>query len=192
MFSMNCLATVCRELKEFENAEVLYKECLAARETHLGEDHPETLRMLSSLAILYSMTGKFDDCAGLLIKCIQLRVLKLGTENSETVAAIRNLHILYTCVYPQIKEGAYRETIQAILSSHSDLCNYITDLENNIESDGLVSIEPGTADSEKNISQKSQRSSNRLNEYGPELEVLVAASEEIRSSSPKAFEAEIC
>jgi len=51
-----------------------------AQEEQLGLTHPETLRSMHGLAVVYFKLGKYDLAENLLIPCLSGRRQKLGTE----------------------------------------------------------------------------------------------------------------
>ena len=62
---MNNLATTYKSQGKYDEAEVLYKQCLDKSKVVLGEDHPETLITMNNLAALYKSQGRYDEAKAL-------------------------------------------------------------------------------------------------------------------------------
>ena len=55
------LAEVCRPLKQFGEAELLYRRSLTSREKSTGGNGPDTLTVLEQLALVLIQAGKFTE-----------------------------------------------------------------------------------------------------------------------------------
>jgi tetratricopeptide (TPR) repeat protein len=61
----------------------------------LGEDHPDTLDTMNSLAILYKNMGRYDEAEKLFLETIEKRRAVLGPEHQSTRGSIKELIELY-------------------------------------------------------------------------------------------------
>ncbi|MHC4115610.1 MAG: tetratricopeptide repeat protein [Planctomycetota bacterium] len=57
----------------------------------LGEEHPNTLASMGSLAIVYEDQGRYDEAEKLHIKTLEIRRRVLGEEHPNTLASMNNL-----------------------------------------------------------------------------------------------------
>ena len=60
------LANALRHVGKYDEAEPLYRTCLAARKETLGEKHPDTLDSVNNLAGLLESQGKYDEAERIL------------------------------------------------------------------------------------------------------------------------------
>ena len=88
---------------KYDEAEPLYKECLAKRETILGKDHPNTLQSMNNLALLYKSQGKYDEAEIVYKECLAKRETILGKDHPSTLNTMNNLALLYK------SQGKYAE-----------------------------------------------------------------------------------
>ena len=89
------LASLYERQGRYELAEPLCIECLEARKTKLGLDHPDTLGSINNLALLYSRQGRYELAEPLYIECLEGRKTKLGLDHPDTLQSINNLAVLY-------------------------------------------------------------------------------------------------
>ena len=62
---MNNLASIYNEQGKYDEAEVLYKQCLERRIAVLGENHPNTISTISNLEAMYESQGRHDEANAL-------------------------------------------------------------------------------------------------------------------------------
>ena len=62
---------------------------ICARE--LGEDHPNTLALMTNLAVTYSDLGHRDKALALMEQTLKLRRAKLGEDHPDTLGSMSNL-----------------------------------------------------------------------------------------------------
>ena len=91
---------VCRVL--FENRWfVLQEEVQEARKTVLGGRHPDTLVVMSNLALTYWSQGQMDDAVVLTEEVLEARKTSLGDRHPSTLTSIANL----ACMYRSLGRG---------------------------------------------------------------------------------------
>ncbi len=61
----------------------------------LGREHPDTLRDINNLALLYEIQGRYGEAELLLKKALRLREMVLGREHPDTLSSINGLALLY-------------------------------------------------------------------------------------------------
>jgi tetratricopeptide (TPR) repeat protein len=66
------------------------------RRTHLGQDHPDTLRVLDQLAYSCLFAGKTDEAVALYEKVRDCRISKVGRDAPDTVSTLIGLAEAYT------------------------------------------------------------------------------------------------
>ena len=62
----------------------------------LGEEHPDTLRSIHSLAIEYSEAGRGQEGLQLIEQVVEARKRTLGKEHPDTLRSIHDLAIRYS------------------------------------------------------------------------------------------------
>jgi tetratricopeptide (TPR) repeat protein len=81
--------------QRYEEAKTLLDRVLKGRKLKLGEDHPNTIRTIHYLGILYREQGQFDKAENLLLEALDGRRLKLGDTHPHTLESWNNLITLY-------------------------------------------------------------------------------------------------
>jgi Flp pilus assembly protein TadD/tRNA A-37 threonylcarbamoyl transferase component Bud32 len=61
----------------------------------LGEEHPDTLRSVNTVALLYQQQGQFADAEPLFAQALEVRRRVLGQEHPDTLNSMNNLAVLY-------------------------------------------------------------------------------------------------
>jgi tetratricopeptide (TPR) repeat protein len=61
----------------------------------LGDDHPETLRTMGGLAVLYRNQSRYDEAEPLFLETLETRKRVLGDDHPDTLWSMNNLGILY-------------------------------------------------------------------------------------------------
>lgn len=87
----------------YKQAETLYKEALATRRAVLGEQHPDTVRSLNNLAVLYQNLGRYKEVYPLFKEVLAIRQVVLGEQHPDTATSLYNLGELYR------DQGRYEE-----------------------------------------------------------------------------------
>ena len=77
-------------------AEKLHVEVLDARRRVLGEEHPDTIGAIASLAATYQNQGHLKEAEELEIKVLEARQRVLGEEHSDTIRAMDSLSVTYS------------------------------------------------------------------------------------------------
>jgi tetratricopeptide (TPR) repeat protein len=97
------LATLCREIGNYQDAFRWQKESLAIRKKTLGEEHPDTATSYNNLAGLYESMGVYEKAEQLYLKALKIREEVLGEEHPNTATTYNNLAGLYESM------GAYEK-----------------------------------------------------------------------------------
>ncbi|GFH59439.1 hypothetical protein CTEN210_15915 [Chaetoceros tenuissimus] len=92
---MYLVGTLFKDQGRHDEAEPLYKECLANREEIQGQDHPDTLESIHNLAYLYTNQRKFDVAESLYMECLAKQKTILGSDHPSTLHSMNNLAELY-------------------------------------------------------------------------------------------------
>jgi eukaryotic-like serine/threonine-protein kinase len=82
-------------LGQFAIAQSHLETALQLRSRALGDDHPDTLTAMNSLAELYFRQGQFDKAESLFQKALAGRRRVLGDENPATLISLNNLAFLF-------------------------------------------------------------------------------------------------
>jgi tetratricopeptide (TPR) repeat protein len=86
MISGLCVATKAfRMQRKYAQAEPLYVDVLEIQLRLLGENHPDTLRNMNYMALLYVSQGKYAEAKPILTKVLEIRRRVLGPQHSESL-----------------------------------------------------------------------------------------------------------
>ena len=78
----------------YDETEMLYVEKLEISKRDLGEEHPNTLMHMTSLAILYEKQGRYDEAEPLYLQTLEISKRILGDEHPFTLKTMNRLKIL--------------------------------------------------------------------------------------------------
>lgn len=88
---------------DFEQRVKLVKKALTLAEAAFGRNHPNTLRSINYLAVLYDSRGHHREAESLFVRALESSERVLGPEHPDTFRAVRNLARTYQV------QGRYRE-----------------------------------------------------------------------------------
>src|SRR5439155_4406934 len=84
-----------RDLGLYPDAQRQTERALDLRRRVLGEEHPDTLSSMNSIALLYMYQGKYAQAEPVFVKVVQLQRRVLGEEHPDTLGSMSNLTLLY-------------------------------------------------------------------------------------------------
>ncbi|KAG7363817.1 tetratricopeptide repeat protein [Nitzschia inconspicua] len=100
---------------KWDQAEVLYKECMKQRHDILGATHDDTLTSVSHLAAFFYKLGRFSEAEPLFERLVDACKSKLGPTHAKTIGSVNNLAYLN---YSQGKidkaESLFRHCLQEL------------------------------------------------------------------------------
>jgi eukaryotic-like serine/threonine-protein kinase len=85
------LGSTYRDLGELEKAEIQHREAVEKNRRIFGDDHPETLISIDSLAITLQKLGRYDEAEALFIEALEGMRRVLGDDHRNTLMTIGNL-----------------------------------------------------------------------------------------------------
>ncbi|KAJ3573297.1 hypothetical protein NPX13_g4754 [Xylaria arbuscula] len=88
------LASVLQDQGKYNEAEQLNRQVLEERERVLGEQHPDTLTSLSSLAFTLRCEEKFEEAETLNRQALEGREKILGSHHPDTLTSVNNLSLV--------------------------------------------------------------------------------------------------
>ena len=91
------------DLGLYPEAQAQMERALELRRRVLGDDHKDTLILMSSLGSLYTYQGKYGQAETLLASAIDIARRKLGEDNATTLQILNNLALTYK------NEGKYAQ-----------------------------------------------------------------------------------
>ena len=91
----NVVGDVYRRLGLYPQAEEHLPLALEIRKRVLGEEHPDTLTSMHSLANLYNDQGRYAEAEPRYLKTLEIRKRVLGEEHSDTLASMNSLAVVY-------------------------------------------------------------------------------------------------
>ena len=92
---MSNLAIAYDRQGKYNDAEVLWKQCLDKEKMVLGESHPHTLMTMNNLADTYCSQDRYNDAEDLFKQCLDKRKIVLGDNHPQTLTTINNLADTY-------------------------------------------------------------------------------------------------
>ncbi|KAJ6003887.1 hypothetical protein N7540_013169 [Penicillium herquei] len=87
----------------YEEAEVMYRRALEAREKVHGREHPNTLSCVNNLGNVISSQGKYEEAEVMYRRALQAQETVLGRENPSTLTSVNNLGLVLS------SQGKYEE-----------------------------------------------------------------------------------
>ncbi len=105
------LGKTYRKLGEYAAAEPHLQRAQLLRRRELGEEHPDTLASMNSLAILYWNQGRYDEAEALCVTTLEIRRHILGEEDPTTLGSMNLLAIVY------VDQGRFDEAEQLQLKT---------------------------------------------------------------------------
>ncbi len=78
-------------LGKYAKAEDLYHQCIKGCDHFYGSNHPETLKVVSNLADLYSLIGDLDKAVQNLMQCYNGLIASLSQDDPATLTAMNKL-----------------------------------------------------------------------------------------------------
>lgn len=122
--TINNLASLYQEKKDFEQAEYNFKQALTIKSKVYGSEHPSVVISINNLAKLYQDMGLLNQAEGLFTKVITLRASVLGTEHPNYAESLCNLALLY---YQQEKSTlALHYALKSIAANTLELDSTLT------------------------------------------------------------------
>ncbi len=97
------LGETYRKLGEYAAADPHLQRARLLRLRELGQEHPDTLRSVNHLAILYQVQGRYEEAEPLFVKTLDIAINILGEEHVNTLGYMFNLAGLYW------NQGRYKE-----------------------------------------------------------------------------------
>jgi tetratricopeptide (TPR) repeat protein len=111
---MNSLANSYTVLGRHGDALKLREQTLALMKSHLGPDHPITLRGLNGLAVSYAHLGRHADAVALYEATLAQQKTKLGLDHPDTFQTMYNLAISLAALGRHADALQLRETSMAL------------------------------------------------------------------------------
>tara|TARA_R110002096_G_scaffold377231_2_gene571093 strand:- start:788 stop:1363 length:576 start_codon:yes stop_codon:yes gene_type:complete len=93
--SLNNLAGLYVDQRQYTEAELLYKRALSINEKALGLDHPSVATNLNNLAELYHSQGRFAEAEPFYNRALAIYEKVLGPEHPNIATVLNNLANLY-------------------------------------------------------------------------------------------------
>ena len=126
---------------QYRESEPLFQQALAMCERVLGPEHPDTLNILNSLAVLYVDQGKYEQVEPLYQRALEASERVLGPEHPDTLGSLNNLALLYDVQgkYEQAEPLYQRalETYERVLGpEHPDTLSSLNNLAALYQSQG--------------------------------------------------------
>ena len=127
------LGNTYRQLGEYPAAEPHLEQARGLRRRELGDEHPDTLLSMNSLADLYDSQGRYGDAEPLYRQTLDVRRSVLGDEHPDTLLSMNNLASVY---WHQRRvddaEPLFRETLdgrrRVLGEEHPDTLSTMNDL----------------------------------------------------------------
>src|SRR6185436_14697038 len=92
--AMSSLGDLYREQGQYEKAETLLKDVLAAVDSRPSDD-AQKLNAMHNLAIVYRFRGKYAEAEPLYQRVLDTERRRDGTEANSTLETMNNLGVLY-------------------------------------------------------------------------------------------------
>jgi len=84
-----------RRAGKYDRAIVVAKKALDLVEKTLGRDHPDVVKSLDNLALLYKTQGQYTQAVPLYVRSLVILVKALGPDHPHVCASLENMAELY-------------------------------------------------------------------------------------------------
>ena len=133
LVTVNNLASLYATIRDYPQAETMFKRVLQAREATQPVDPAAVADALNNLAGVYQKTGGYDQAEPLLERALRLREDSLGPNHAATAQSLQNLGMLYADRKKFVKarplvERALRIRETAFGHNHPDVANSLENL----------------------------------------------------------------
>jgi tetratricopeptide (TPR) repeat protein len=81
---------------KYQESAAMLLQAIETREVVSGNEHPDTINDLSSLADVYIYQGRLDDAASLEERILRMRENLLGNDHPDTITTLSNLAAVYS------------------------------------------------------------------------------------------------
>ncbi|KAF2679132.1 hypothetical protein K458DRAFT_394282 [Lentithecium fluviatile CBS 122367] len=78
-------------LGRYNSAEAAHRKVFEQRESMLGKEHPDTLKSMGNLALMYTNQGRWKEAEELEVQVLETRKRVLGEEHPGTLTSMGNL-----------------------------------------------------------------------------------------------------
>ncbi|KAJ6014714.1 TPR-like protein [Penicillium herquei] len=160
-----------RQLGKYDDAEVMCRRALQAREKILGKEHPDTLISINDLGLVLERQGRYEEAEAIHQCALQAREKILGQEHPDTLISINDLAIVLE------RQGRFKEAVfmhQRVLQGKEKILGpeHLETL-NSINNLGVVLERQGRFKEAESMHQRVLRGREKI--LGPEhLETLVS------------------
>ncbi|KAJ5745111.1 hypothetical protein N7520_010293 [Penicillium odoratum] len=87
----------------YEEAELMHRRALEAREKVYGHEHPKTLHSVNDIGLALDSQGKFEEAEAMHRRALETRERVLGREHPDTLTSVNNLGLVLD------SQGKYEE-----------------------------------------------------------------------------------
>ncbi|MEO1210298.1 MAG: tetratricopeptide repeat protein [Cyanobacteria bacterium J06638_20] len=131
--SLDRLARTYEKQGRYGEAEPMYRQALAIRETLLKADDPAIATSLNNLASLYRVMRRYSEAESLYQRSLAIREQHLGTDHPDVAQSLNNLAVLYKVMRRYSKaESLYQRSLaireQHLGTNHPDVATTLNNL----------------------------------------------------------------
>jgi tetratricopeptide (TPR) repeat protein len=108
------IARYLRSSGRYNEAETLLGQTLAASEKQLGVEHPDTLEIMYTLALVYTAQGHYDEAEIQYRHVLALREKQLGSEHPDTLNTMYGLAGVYRILGRHSEAEAHYKLVLAL------------------------------------------------------------------------------
>jgi tetratricopeptide (TPR) repeat protein len=117
----------------YEKAEPLYRRALAILEKVLGPEHPDVVKALNNLALVYRAQGRYEEAEPLFQRALAIAEKALGPEHPNLGGGLSNLATLYRAQgrdeeAEPLLQRALAVTEKALGSEHPNVGTFLNNL----------------------------------------------------------------
>ncbi|CAG7941474.1 unnamed protein product [Penicillium salamii] len=125
----------------YEEAELMHRQALEARQKVLGREHPDTLTSVSNLGSVLSSQGKYDEAEAMHRRALEAREKVLGREHPNTLTSVNNLGLVLSSQGKHDEaEAMHRRALEGyeevLGREHPDTLTSVSNLGNVLSSQG--------------------------------------------------------
>lgn len=141
--TLTYLADACVELARYDDAEPFLKRAFAIREKALGPSHPDSVRALNNLALLYERRGdRTVELEELHKRELAIRENAFGADNIQVVSALDKLAEFYSSREQYAEAASLYERVleiyeKSLSSDHPNVAAALNNIADVYESQGI-------------------------------------------------------
>ena len=130
---LNSQVDELRHAGKFDKAFPIAQKASDLAKKHLTEEHPEFIKNLNAIGLLYDLTGKYSLAEPVYKQVLEIRRQVLGEKHPDYAKSLNNLGVLYECMGDYLSsENYYNQSIATLKEIKGNESSDLARIWNNI------------------------------------------------------------